>query len=328
MQYRTLGKSGLQVSRIALGGNAWGAKGRRGWGAYDAGESRPFIKRALDCGITFFDTADAYNAGESERILGAALLSYVPRDEVVLATKVGLPMSERPNGGGVGRKHLIAAVEQSLQRLGTDYVDLLYVHRLDGVTPIAELMATLDEIVRAGKARYIGGSTMAAYKFAQMILAADAFRLARPIAMQNLYNLVQREEEAEMLPLCAEEGVGATPYSPLARGFLGGNRSREGGLATERARTDDRVRDIYRAADYDVLDRVTAVAKAHGAKPAAVALAWLLQQEVIAAPVVGVTRPEHIDDAVAALELKLAAEEIAALEAPYVARPVTGLRGA
>ncbi|MFI4986824.1 MAG: aldo/keto reductase [Alphaproteobacteria bacterium] len=326
MRYRTLGRSGLQVSAIGLGGNAWGAKGRRGWGAYDAGESRPFIKRAVDCGITFFDTADAYNAGESEKILGAALKEYVPRDEVVIATKVGLPMSERPNGAGVGRKHLIAAVDQSLERLGTDYVDLLYVHRLDGITPIAELMATLDTIVRAGKARYIGGSTMPAYKFAQMILTADAFPLARPIAMQNLYNLVQREEEAEMLPLCVEEGIGLTPYSPLARGFLGANRGREGTLATERARTDANARDIFRREDYDVLERLVAVAKAHAAKPAAVALAWLLQQDVVAAPVIGVTRPEQIDEATAALDLTLGKEEIAGLEAAYLPRAAAGLR--
>ncbi len=327
MRYRTLGRSGLQVSVIGLGGNAWGAKGRRGWGAFDAGESRPFIKRALDRGINFFDTADAYNAGESEKILGAALLGYAPREEVVIAAKVGLAMSERPNGVGVGRKHFLSAVEQSLKRLGTDYVDLLYVHRLDGVTPIAELMATLEVLVRAGKVRYIGGSTMPAYKFAQMILTSDALPLARPIAMQNLYNLVQREEEAEMLPLCAEEGIGLAPYSPLARGFLGANRAREGALSTERARTDEHARDIFRASDYDVLDRVVATAKAHGAKPAAVALAWLLSQDVVAAPVIGVTRLEHIDDAIAAVDLRLAKEEIAALEAPYVPRAPARLRG-
>ena len=326
MRYRTLGRSGLQVSSIGLGGNSWGAKGRRGWGAFDGSASRPFIKRALDCGITFFDTADAYNAGESETILGAALLAYAPREEVVIATKVGLAMSERPNGVGVGRKHLVSAVEQSLRRLGTDYVDLLYVHRLDGVTPIAELMASLETLVRAGKVRYIGGSTMPAYKFAQMILVSDASPLARPIAMQNLYNLVQREEEAEMLPLCAEEGVGLTPYSPLARGFLGANRAREGTRATERARTDAHVGELFRASDYDVLDSVLAAAKAHGTQPAAIALAWLLHQEVVTAPIIGVTRLEHIDESLAALELRLTPEEIAGLEAPYVARAVAGLR--
>jgi len=314
------------VSAIGLGGNGWGAKGRRGWGAFDAGSSRPFIKRALDCGITFFDTADAYNAGESETILGAALLDYAKREEVVLATKIGLAMGERPNDVGVGRKHLVSALEQSLRRLGTDYVDLLYVHRLDGVTPVAELVATLESFVRAGKVRYIGGSTMPAYRFAQMISASEALPLARPVAMQNLYNLVQREEEAEMLPLCLEEGVGLTPYSPLARGFLGANRGREGAAATERARTDSHVGDLFRKSDFDVLDRVLATAAAHGAKPAAVALAWLLQQEVMAAPIIGVTRLEHIDESLAALELRLSAEEIAALEAPYVPRQATGVR--
>ena len=327
MRYRAVGRSGLLVSAIGLGGNSWGAKGRRGWGAFDARESRPFIKRALDCGITFFDTADAYNAGESETILGAALLDYAKREEVVIATKVGLAMGERPNAAGVGRKHLVSAVEASLKRLGTDYVDLLYVHRLDGTTPMAELVATLETIVRAGKARYIGGSTMPAYRFAQMLLHSDALPLARPIAMQNLYNLVQREEEAEMLPLCAEEGVGLTPYSPLARGFLGANRAREGTRSTERAQNDANVGDLFRASDYDVLDRVLATAAAHGAKPAAVALAWLLQHDVMAAPIIGVTRLGQIEDSLAALELRLSADEIAALEAPYVPRQVAGIRG-
>ena len=225
MKYGPLGRSGLIVSRICLGGNSWGAKGRRGWGKFDEAEAPAYFKRALDVGITFFDTADAYNAGRSEEIMGATLMKMVKREDIVLSTKVGIRMSDSQNDVGTGRKHLMAAVDDQLKRLQTDYIDVYQVHRLDPYTPMEETMYSLDQIVRSGKVRYIGGSTMPAYKFAQMVMIADWKGYARPIAMQNLYNLVQREEEREMNRLCHEQGVGLIPYSPLARGFLAGNRS-------------------------------------------------------------------------------------------------------
>ena len=241
MKYGPLGRSGLIVSRICLGGNSWGAKGRRGWGKFDEAEAPAYFKRALDVGITFFDTADAYNAGRSEEIMGATLMKMVKREEIVLSTKVGIRMSPAQNDQGTGRKHLMAAVDEQLKRLQTDYIDVYQVHRLDPYTPIEETMYSLDQLVRSGKVRYIGGSTMPAYKFAQMIMIADWKGYARPIAMQNLYNMVQREEEREMNRLCEEQGVGLIPYSPLARGFLAGNRNKEGGGATERAKNDTNV---------------------------------------------------------------------------------------
>ena len=238
MKYGPLGRSGLIVSRICLGGNSWGAKGRRGWGKFDEAEAPAYFKRALDVGITFFDTADNYNAGRSEEIMGATLMKMVKREEIVLSTKVGIRMSPVANDVGTGRKHLMASIDEQLKRLQTDYIDVYQVHRLDPHTPMEETMYSLDQLVRSGKVRYIGGSTMPAYKFAQMIMIADWKGYARPIAMQNLYNMVQREEEREMNRLCEEQGVGLIPYSPLARGFLAGNRSKEGGGATERAKND------------------------------------------------------------------------------------------
>ncbi|MEJ1160052.1 aldo/keto reductase [Prosthecomicrobium sp. N25] len=321
MKYVQLGRSGLTVSAICMGGNSWGAAGRRAWGALDAEGSRPFFRRALDLGITFFDTADVYNFGESETIMGQELLPLVPRDDLVISTKIGIPMSAKPNHGGVGRKHLMSGIDAALKRLKTDYVDLLQVHRLDPHTPLVEVMRTLDDIVRSGKVRYIGGSTMPAYKFAQMVMIADHHGFARPIAMQNLYNLVQREEEREMLRLCAEEGVGAIPYSPLARGFLAGNRSREGGGETERAKTDAGAKDLFRPCDFDVAERVVALAAAKGVKPTQIALAWLLHKPAVAAPIIGATKVEQLDDAAGATAISLGAEEIAALEAPYAFRP-------
>lgn len=320
MKHVQLGRSGLTVSAICLGGNSWGAAGRRAWGAFDLEGSRPFFRAALDAGINFFDTADVYNAGESERIMGEALLGYAKRDEVVISTKIGIPMSDRPNDGGLGRKHLMKSIDAALKRLGTDFIDLLQVHRLDAHTPLEETMRTLDDAVRAGKVLYIGGSTMPAYRFAQMIAIAEHRGYARPVAMQNLYNLVQREEEREMIPLCREAGVGLVPYSPLARGFLAGNRTREG-AATERAKTDKGADGLFRESDFDVLDRVLAIAAAHGVKPMQVSLAWLLHKPPMAAPIIGVTSPAQITDAAAATAITLSAEEIASLEAPYAPRP-------
>jgi len=257
MKYGPLGRSGLIVSRICLGGNSWGAKGRRGWGKFDEAEAPAYFKRALDVGITFFDTADAYNAGRSEEIMGATLLKMVKREDIVLSTKVGIRMSDSQNDQGTGRKHLMSAVDLQLKRLQTDYIDVYQVHRLDPYTPIEETMYSLDQIVRSGKVRYIGGSTMPAYKFAQMIMIADWKGYARPIAMQNLYNLVAREEEREMNRLCNEQGVGLIPYSPLARGFLAGNRAKEGGGATERSKNDAGVKpDSYRDSHLDVGGRL------------------------------------------------------------------------
>lgn len=322
MKYGPLGRSGLIVSRLCLGGNSWGAKGRRGWGRFDVEESRPFFRKALDVGITFFDTADAYNLGRSEEIIGETLLKMVPRDDVVISTKVGLKMGDGPNESGMGRKHVAAAVDAQLRRLQTDYIDVYQVHRLDPNTPIEEMMDTLDGLVRSGKVRYIGGSTMPAYKFAQMIMRAQWQGLARPICMQNLYNLIQREEEPEMNRLCLEEGVGLIPYSPLARGFLAGNRAREGGGATERARNDSIVKPgTYRDCDFAIAERVAAIARARGVKPTQVALAWMLSKPVMAAPIIGATQLHYLDEAAAAVDIALTADEIASLEAPYEWRP-------
>lgn len=322
MRYVTLGRSGLKVSAICLGGNSWGAAGRRAWAPFGEAESKPFFKRALDLGINFFDTADAYNVGDSERVMGNALLGYARRDELVIATKVGLAMSDRQNDSGVGRKHLMAGVDASLKRLRTDYIDLYIIHRLDGVTPLDETMSALNDMVRAGKVRYVGGSTMPAYKFAQMVMLADRHGYARPISMQNLYNAVQREEEHEMNRLCLEEGVGLTPYSPLARGFLAANRAKEGGGATERAKKDAIAQkmDLYRPSDFAVAEALAKIATARGIKPTQAALAWLFSKPVMASPVIGTTQLHYLDDAAAAVDIKLTAEESKAVEAPYVWR--------
>ncbi|MCC7048827.1 MAG: aldo/keto reductase [Alphaproteobacteria bacterium] len=318
MKYAPLGRSGLMVSRICVGGNSWGAKGRRTWAAFGLEESRPFFKRALDLGINFFDTADMYNLGESETIIGECLVSQVKREEIVISTKVGMKMSDRPNDHGLGRKHLIASIDAQLKRLRTDYVDVYQVHRLDPHTPVEDFMQTLTDLVRAGKVRHIGGSTMPAYKFAQMVMLAEHKGYARPIAMQNLYNLIQREEEREMIPLCLEAGVGLIPYSPLARGFLSGSRRRGGGGATERAQQDDHAQTrIYRDCDYTIVDAAQKIATSRGATPSQVALAWMLAQPVMAAPIIGATRLEYLDDAARAVELTLDREEIARLDAPY-----------
>lgn len=322
MKYTALGRSGLMVSRICLGGNSWGAAGRRQWAAFGIEESRPFFKRALDCGINFFDTADVYNAGESEEIVGQCLVGYVRREDIVISTKGGLKMGEAPNDTGVGRKHLTAAVDASLKRLRTDYIDVYQLHRLDGVTPLEETMQTLADLVRAGKIRYVGGSTMPAWRFAQMIMLADWKGYPRPVAMQNLYNLIQREEEREMNALCLAEGVGLIPYSPLARGFLAANRSKAGGGETERARKDTIVKPgTYRDCDFAIADRLAAIAKSRGAKPTQVALAWMLSKPVMAAPIIGATQLHYLDEAAAAVDIALTAEEIASLEAPYEWRP-------
>jgi 1-deoxyxylulose-5-phosphate synthase len=318
MKYGPLGRSGLIVSKICLGGNSWGAKGRRGWGKFDENEAPAYFKRALDIGITFFDTADTYNFGRSEEIMGATLMKIARREDIVVSTKVGIRMSDVANDVGTGRKHLMSSVDAQLKRLQTDYIDVYQVHRLDPHTPMEETMYTLDQIVRSGKVRYIGGSTMPAYKFAQMIMIADWKGYARPIAMQNLYNLVAREEEREMNQLCAEQGVGLIPYSPLARGFLAGNRSRDGGGETERSKNDVGVKaGTYRDSDWEIVARLKKIAASRGCTPAQAALAWLLSKTYMAAPIIGATGLDQLDSAAKATEITLTPEETKQLEEPY-----------
>jgi len=323
MQYRNLGRSGLVVSRICLGGNSWGAAGRRTWAAFDAAASRPFFKRALDLGINFFDTADVYNQGASEEAIGAGLIGSVARDELVITTKVGHMMADRPNRSGLGRKHLIASIDASLARLKTDYVDVYMVHRFDPITPVEEIVCALADIVRSGKARYLAASTMRATQFARLQLFARANDLPPFIAMQNLYNLLYREEEREMIPFCREEGVGLSPYSPLARGVLSGPRTAGSNALTERAREDKAALRYQSEAGRTIIARATAIAEAHGATPAQVALAWLLHKDGLVAPVVGTTRLEQIDAAAGSVDLALSPAEIASLEEPYQTVPAT-----
>jgi aryl-alcohol dehydrogenase-like predicted oxidoreductase len=326
MKYNPLGRSGLIVSNVCLGGNSWGARGRRAWAGFDADDSVPFFRRALDLGINFYDTADAYNTGLSETIMGETLMGFAPREEIVISTKVGLKMGDKPNRQGLGRKHILASIDAQLKRLKTDYVDVYQVHRLDNVTPIEEFMETLDILVRSGRVRYIGASTMPAYRLAQMVAVADRYGYARPIAMQNLYNLIQREEERDMNVLCLEAGLGLIPYSPLARGFLAANRAKGGGGETERAKNDAGAKaELYRDCDWAIVEALKKVAAARGCKPAQAALLWLWSKPAMAAPIIGATKLEQLDDAAAASDMPpLTSAEIAALEAPYQWRPHPG----
>ena len=323
MDYVKLGSSGLKVSRICLGMMSYGSQSEQAW-HLDEAAAEPIVKAAADGGITFFDTADTYSGGVSEEITGRLLgRIFGRREDYVLATKVFFPMGPGPNDRGLGRKHVLAAIDASLRRLGTEYVDLYQIHRWDYDTPVEETMEVLHEVVRAGKARYIGASSMFAWQFAKAQHAAERRGWTRFSSMQNHYNLMYREEEREMLPLCADQGVAVLPYSPLARGMLAGNRTRQGERRTARAGSDPLSDERYRtAADFDVADRVTEVAAGRGAPPAQVALAWLLSRPGVTAPIVGATRLGHISDALAATELTLAAEEVARLEEPYVPHPV------
>ncbi len=324
MHYVNLGKSGLKVSRLCLGAMTYGTPAWRPW-VLSEEESRPFIKRALELGITFFDTADMYSLGASEEVLGRALRDFTTRDQVVIATKVFFPMGEGPNDRGLSRKHILDAIDASLRRLGVDYVDLYQVHRLDPHTPIEETLEALHDVVKSGKARYIGASSMYAWQFARALYLADRHGWTRFVSMQNHYNLVYREEEREMLPLCRFEGVGVIPWSPLARGFLAGNRRREDWGETARAKTDDYGQKLYYTdADFDVAGRVVEVAKARGVKPTQVALAWLLAQPGVTAPIVGASRIEHLEQSAAALDITLSEEERRRLEEPYVPHRVLG----
>lgn len=324
MQHTRLGHSGLEVSRICLGCMSYGDPDWRPW-VLGEEQARPHFERALELGINFFDTADMYSLGESERITGKMLGEMARRDDYVLASKCFYPVSEGPNRSGLSRKHILAACEDSLRRLGTDHIDLYQIHRWDSETPIEETLEALDTLVRAGKVRYLGASSMAAWQFLTALHTSDTSGWHRFISMQNHHNLVYREEEREMLPLCLDQGVGTMPWSPLARGFLSGARSRHEPRPTIRARSDAYADDMYyRDADYDVLEALLEVSKGRGAKPATVALAWLLSLPAVASPIVGATNVEYLDDAAAAVDLELTAEEIERLEAAYVVGPVLG----
>ena len=325
MDFVKLGPTGLKVSRLCLGTMTYGTSKWREW-VLDEADSRPFIKRALELGINFFDTADMYSVGVSEQVLGRALRDFgPPRDRVVVATKVYSPMGEDPNLRGLSRKHIHHAIDDSLTRLGMDYVDLYQIHRFDYDTPIEETLEALDDVVKSGKALYVGASSMYAWQFARMLYTADAMGLSRFVTMQNHYNLIYREEEREMLPLCREEGIGAIPWSPLARGFVMGNRRRADQGDTVRARTDAYAHGIYyQQSDFDVVDRITEVARNRGVSNAQIALAWVLQQPGVTAPIVGASKPGHLEDAVAALEIKLDDAELKALAEPYQPHRILG----
>jgi aryl-alcohol dehydrogenase-like predicted oxidoreductase len=326
MEYVRLGASGLKVSRICLGAMTYGDPGWRSW-VLPEDASRPFIKRALEHGITFFDTADMYSLGRSEEVLGRALRDFAQRDHVVVATKAYYPMSGDPNDRGLSRKHLMSAIDGSLRRLGMDYVDLYQIHRWDADTPIEETLRALDDIVRAGKARYIGASSMMAWQLAKALYLADRHGWTRFASMQNHYNLVYREEEREMLPLCREEGIAVIPWSPLARGFLAGNRKRGGDRsATAREKSDRFAHNLYYAdADYDVVDRVVEIASARGVAPAQIALAWLLSRAGVTAPIIGASKIEHLDQAIDAVGIQLEDEEIRRLEERYQPHQILGM---
>ncbi len=318
MDYPRLGRSGLRVSRIGLGMMSYGDHSSRGWHLTED-QAEPIVRRAVEAGVTFFDTADMYDQGASEEVTGRLLGKlFGQREDYVLATKVYFPMGAGgPNDKGLSRKHILSAIDASLARLGTDYVDLYQIHRWDDETPIDETMAALDEVVRSGKARYLGASSMYAWQFGK----AQQLAPTRFVSMQNHYNLVYREEEREMIPLCQDQGVGVIPYSPLARGFLTGTR---GGRATTRAGNDPLADDTYEDSDYDVVDAVRTVAQNRGAPAAQIALAWLLGKSGVTAPIVGATKLSHLQDAVAATEISLDPAEIATLEAPYRPHRVLG----
>ncbi len=324
MEYVNLGKTGLKVSRICLGMMSYGTPTWREW-VLDEAAARPFIQRAIELGINFFDTADMYSLGVSEEVTGKLLNEFTSRQEIVLATKVYFPIDKGPNGGGLSRKHIMEAIDSSLRRLGTDYVDLYQIHRWDTTTPIKETMEALHDVVKAGKALYIGASSMYAWQFAKAQYTADLHGWTRFSAMQNHMNAVYREEEREMVPLCQDQGVGVIPWSPLARGFLAGNRKREQADPTARAKSDDFAKDLYyQPEDFDVVEQVVAIAEVKGVSPAQIALAWLLHKPGITAPIIGATKIYQLEEAAAAVEIKLTEEEMARIEKPYRPHPILG----
>lgn len=324
MDYVNLGKTGLKVSRLCLGCMTYGApdRGAHAW-TIDEELSRPFIRRALELGVNFFDTSNSYSDGTSEEILGRAIRDFAPRDEVVIATKVFFPWRNKPNTGGLSRKAIFAAIDDSLRRLGMDYVDLYQIHRWDYQTPIEETLEALNDVVKSGKARYIGASSMFAWQFCKALYLADQRGWTRFATMQNHYNLLNREEEREMMPLCASEGVGVLPWSPLARGRL----TRDWGESSARMETDEVGKRLYKGtedADRKVVEQVAEIASNRGVSRAQVALAWMLQKPFVTAPIIGASKQSHLDDAVAALSLRLTAEEVLRLEDSYIPHAIAG----
>ncbi len=325
MQYLNLGKTGLKVSRLCLGMMSYGSKKWREWVLEEA-DAKPFIKHALDAGINFFDTADVYSLGESERVTGKLLRDLgVNRQNIIIATKVNGQMSDDVNDKGLSRKHILDSIDKSLQRLQMEYVDLYQIHRWDYDVPIEETLEALNDIVRAGKARYIGASSMFAWQFAKALHTSERHGWAKFVSMQNHYNLAYREEEREMIPLCIDQGIGLIPWSPMARGFFAGDRKRGGGGETTRSNSDPFANNLYfREEDFAVADRVAEVAREHGVTGSQIALAWVLHKPDIDSPIIGATKMEHLEQAIAALDIKLSAEEMKKLEEPYKPHPVLG----
>lgn len=324
MKYTRLGRSGLKVSRIALGMMSYGTPKWRDW-VLDEESSRPIIQRGLELGINFFDTADVYSLGVSEEITGRALRDFARREEVIIATKCRSAMGERPNDQGLSRKHILDSIDASLRRLGTDYIDLYQIHRWDYETPIEETLETLNDVVRAGKVRYIGASSMWAWQFCKALYLADLHGWSRFVSMQNHYNLVYREEEREMIPLCVEEGIGVIPWSPLARGFLTGKRTRDKRNDTTRGQSDTAAHEFYyRDEDFAIVERVVELSEQRGVSAAQIALAWLLHRPGVVVPIVGATKVRHLEEAVAAVEIELSEKETLSLEELYQPRAVLG----
>ena len=325
MQYVNLGKTGIKVSRLCLGMMSYGSKKWREW-VLEEEESKPFIKRALDAGINFFDTADVYSLGESERVTGNILKEIaVRREDIVVATKVNGQMSDDINDKGLSRKHIMDSIDKSLQRLQMDYVDLYQIHRWDYETPVEETMEALNDVVRAGKARYIGASSMFAWQFARALHTSEKHGWTKFVSMQNHYNLVYREEEREMIPLCMDQGIGLIPWSPMARGFFAGDRKRDGGGETSRANNDPFAKGLYfREEDFTVADCAAEVAKERGVTASQVALAWVLNKPYVHSPIIGTTKMDQLAQAIAALDIKLSDEELKKLEEPYIPHPILG----
>jgi aryl-alcohol dehydrogenase (NADP+) len=324
MKYINLGKTGLKVSRVCLGMMTYGTSKWRPW-VLDEEESRPIIQRAVELGVNFFDTADMYSVGISEEVTGRALRDFMKREEVVIATKVYFPDNDKPNQGGLSRVRIMHAIENSLRRLGTDYIDLYQIHRWDYYTPIEETLEALHDVVKSGKVRYIGASSMYAWQFARSLYLADLKGWTRFVSMQNHYNLVYRQEEVEMMPLCVSEGIGVIPWSPLARGFLTGNRKRDEWGDTVRSKTDDYAHHLYfQESDFTVVEQVKEMANKKGVSPAQIALAWLLHKPGVTAPIVGASKIRHLEEAVTALDVELSAADVEALEAPYQPHRVFG----
>ena len=325
MQYINLGKTGMKVSRLCLGMMSYGSKQWREW-VLDEEQAKPFIRRALDAGINFFDTADVYSVGESEKVTGNLMKHFgVKRENVIVATKVFNPMSDEVNDRGNSRKHIMDSIDKSLQRLQMDYVDLYQIHRWDYETPIEETMEALNDVVKAGKARYIGASSMFAWQFSKAQYTAQSHGWSRFVSMQNHYNLVYREEEREMIPLCIDQGIGLIPWSPMARGFFAGNRKRGGGGETSRANSDPFANGLYfREEDFTVAERAADIAKERGVTASQIALAWVLNKPYISSPIIGATKMDHLDQAIAALDIKLSDDEVKNLEELYKPHPILG----